>query len=298
MDELLDGANDLATPDRAEKSTTLATRLLPGSPLRPVDWRWERAGQLLEQGVRRRRWDDGWVSRIRRYRAALARAGGRAGEPRVSRSDPAIHEACQLRRGPPRRRRELEARILAGQTDSDVAARMGLKADAVAAFEAAFFSVRDGLDASDWIHFFVIGPRAFGGFDPADEETVLKLFAYNLGPLVLDALLASVFTGGRPPADPRLADLFRLSLGVQALEVTPGNAAGVLRLYSLGRELERREAGLDASRIAGPVVTSPGGAASGPQVAPERWPGTGASGPTMPESASADFGTRRLGATG
>jgi len=86
-----------------------ATRLLPGCPLRPVDWRWERAGELLEPGVRRRRWDDAWVARARRFRAALARPVGMPVDTRVTRADPAVHEAYLLWRGLPRRRWELEA---------------------------------------------------------------------------------------------------------------------------------------------------------------------------------------------
>jgi hypothetical protein len=93
MDELADRDEG---PDTTDRLASLATRLLPGNPLRPVDWRWERAGQLLEPGVRRRRWDDYWVSRTRRFRGTLDRARGHAGGTQPAPADSVVFGASQL----------------------------------------------------------------------------------------------------------------------------------------------------------------------------------------------------------
>jgi hypothetical protein len=46
------------------------------SPRRLIDWRWQRAGLLLELGIRwSRRRDDGPTRRAKQYRAALRRCG-------------------------------------------------------------------------------------------------------------------------------------------------------------------------------------------------------------------------------
>jgi hypothetical protein len=230
--------------------------LMPIRPSGSPDWRWARASQLLEPGVRRHRRDDGWVNRARRYRAALAR--GHAGDPRVARADPAIHEACQLWRGLPRRRSEVEARLLAGQSDAEIAGKLNIEAGVVEAYESVFYDVRGGLGASDWVHLVVFGLRPDEAFDPGDAERIMKLYAYNHGPVVLDALLDSEFTDGQPPADPRLADLFRLAIAVQAIEVTAGNAADVLRLHLLAVELERQEADLGVAAVTKPIVATTG----------------------------------------
>jgi hypothetical protein len=133
MDELLDRTEGL---DPTDRTATLANRLLPGNPLRPVAWRWERAGQLLDPGVRRHRSDDRWVSRAHRFSAALARSHG--GAPQMARADRAIHGACQLWRGLPRQRWELEARLLAGQSDAEIAGKLNIEAGVVEAYEAVF----------------------------------------------------------------------------------------------------------------------------------------------------------------
>jgi hypothetical protein len=259
MDELVDRGGVSGATDQA---ATLATRLLRGNPFRPLDWRWQRADQLLEPGVRRRRRDDPWVIRARGHRAALAR--GHAG---VSGDDPSVYGAYRLWRGLPRPRWELEARLLAGQTDHEIAARMGLEADTIGAYEVLFYSVRDGLGATDWIY-VVIGLRPDQALDPGDAERIVKLYAYHHGPGVFDALLGSVFTDGRPPADPRLADLLRLSIAVQTIQVTAENAPDVIRLYLLAVELAQREADQVVDPVTRPIAAPPREVAIGGGMAP------------------------------
>ena len=104
---------DVISDTRVDASPTAGTDFFPGSPLRPPDWRWLRAGQYLVPGTRRGRRDDAWVIRARRSRAALARLGGHTGDPRLARADPDIHGACRLSLGPGRPRWEVEARLLA-----------------------------------------------------------------------------------------------------------------------------------------------------------------------------------------
>jgi hypothetical protein len=251
MDATIDGFGGFASTTPAACS---CTDLLPGCPSRPLDWRWQRAVRLARGEDRRRPWDDDWVARARRFLASPGRAGGASGRDRRAGTDPAVSGARGLRGGPPRRRWELEARLLAGQSDSEIAGKMNIEARVVGAYEAVFYDVRDGLGASDWIHLVVIGHRLHEGFDPGDAEVILKAYAYNFGPVVLGALLESVFTDGEPPADPRLADRFRLAFAVQAIEVTAGNAADVLRLYQLSLELAQREVDSAAGPVNRPIV--------------------------------------------
>src|SRR4051794_38790285 len=81
--------------------------LLPGSPFRPLDWRWERAGLLLGRRDRRRRRDDGRVLAARRFRSALARAWGDVNHPGLTRDHPEILGAYLIHLGDPSRRWEV-----------------------------------------------------------------------------------------------------------------------------------------------------------------------------------------------
>src|SRR4051812_9406524 len=130
--------------DEHRRLAALAARtdLLPGSPCRPLDWRWQRAGQLRPPRARLRRWDDDWVSRARRFRADRDKAGGDLRLPRLARAHPEALGAYLLHHGPARRRWEIQSRLLAGQVDAEIAGRVGVGAEVVEAYEALYYAVR------------------------------------------------------------------------------------------------------------------------------------------------------------
>ena len=66
----------------------LLAHLGPDCPTRPVDWRWLKAGLMLDLGLRwSRRRDDGPTREARRYRAAWRRCRDDAGRERLRRQD-------------------------------------------------------------------------------------------------------------------------------------------------------------------------------------------------------------------
>jgi hypothetical protein len=208
-------------------------------------------------------------------------------------------EAYLLRRGLPRQRWEIEARLLAGQSDDEIAGRLGVEAEVVLAYEKIYFDVRDKLESTDWIRFNAIGPGLYQGFDPGDLELVWKVYAFHLGPLVLDDLIAA--TGGGTPGtwaglvDPRVADLLRLSVAIDSIPATPDHALDLLRLFRLNVELTRKEADSDAGAVNWPIVVGtfevPVPADSGYQGAP----GQDATEPREHEEGRADRQLRTAG---
>jgi hypothetical protein len=158
----------------------------PGNPFRPVDWRWLRAADLVE-GRRRPRppHDDDWVVAAMRFRRWL-RQPDVAARP----SPPGLPEAHALYAAPPSFRRwELEAWLLTREPLGQVAARCGLSPEAVEAYHAVFFDVRDCLDAAAYILNVVIGPKRHSGLTEADVDVLLKMRAYSYGPAALEELL-------------------------------------------------------------------------------------------------------------
>jgi hypothetical protein len=216
-------------------------RYRPDCPLAPPDWRWHRAGLLLEGRVRRRRrLDDAAVRRALAFRRRSA-----TGPRRRPAADPALAAAAGLWAGGGRRRALLEAWLLSGLADADVAARCGLAPAAVAAYEATFFDVRGGLDDPAWARFVA------GGVDPSgvvrDPDTFLKDVAYLFGPHGLEAALAeeAATSPGGSPAGP-----FGL---LERVMRTPVGAEGPLRwLAALEAATLARRARAEAA--AGPVV--------------------------------------------
>jgi hypothetical protein len=144
-------------------------------PFRPVTWRWEWARLLREHGILPRRpHDDHWIARAIRFQVALTRAGAGAdpSRNRLAEAQPAPFAAYHLwRQGEHPWRWALEARLLAGEPPEAIAARCGLSAAAVVAYEALFFNVRDRLEATDYISLIAIGPIMTHGGRPQPGQT-------------------------------------------------------------------------------------------------------------------------------
>lgn len=91
----------------------------------------------------------------------------------------------------------LQARILSGENDEQVARRMSTLPSAVKWYERIFFNVRDRLDASDYITKQVIGKMEErstsareGRLTDFHEQMSYKLFGYFGGPIILDIIFS------------------------------------------------------------------------------------------------------------
>ncbi len=217
----------------------------PRNPFRRPDWRWGRA-TLLGESTRAGRDDDAWVRRARRLQKALARFAGVPDHPRVVRADPAALGAYRTHLGDARRRWEVEARSLAGQDDAAIAARIGVLPEVIEAYEAMFYNVRSRLGCSDWVTAFLFGPRVYEGLAPGDIEPIWKVFAYQLGPLVLDVLvdLPQDFAVGESTSDRSerttsgTVHWLGMAVAAMTLRVDVGSAPKVIQLSALIEEFE------------------------------------------------------------
>jgi hypothetical protein len=250
----IDRPENLPTPDRPAYASA---GFLPANPFRPPDWRWRGASQPPMKRSRRGCRDDDWVVRCRRFQAKLEKAGGDVHQARLARAHKDVLAAYLLRQGEPRRRWEVEARVLAGQTDEEIGDRVGVDGTVIQAYEAMFFAVRTRLRCCDWVMACVIGPKLWEGFDVGDVETVWKVVAYQCGPVVFDSLIENVREDGRPPADPELAEQLEILVAVTAMPAIPKNAAAILRLDALVREIDRADCARVVAPLTRPLVNSP-----------------------------------------
>ena len=175
----------------------------PDCPTRPVDWRWLKAGLMLDLGLRgSRRRDDGPTREARRYRAASRRCRDDAGRERLGARMPGIAGACAIRDGEPRLRWAVEARLLAGEPIDAVARKVGLRPEAVAWYETVFFHITDRLGSRGYVVHEVIGIRALRGPVAHEVDLLWKVFALFGGPEVLDALIRSTWDAAGEPRRP------------------------------------------------------------------------------------------------
>lgn len=161
---------------------------------RPVDWRWRRARRLVRDG----KWpiakaDDPWT--IEAYRYADARRS-LFGKCYFTDRMIDIHAARKLSRVDSPVRWELEARVLAREQLASVAAKTGVAADTICAYEAVFFHVWPKIDVRDYIHGMVIGSRR--PWMPTRVRDLWCHLAYTGGPFVLDTIIEHFKQAGEP----------------------------------------------------------------------------------------------------
>jgi len=161
----------------------------------PPDWRWRIACHLhaveCASGRRRRKRksDPLWLAPLLGLKRVLDPAGRRRRRSK-SAVPPDLVAAHQLYLSNGPSRWETEARILAGQTDDEIACSTGLAPAVVATFEQFFFNVRDRLAAVDLILFDVIGYRPVLGFEGGDLRGLWAYFGYEAGAKMLEIVMA------------------------------------------------------------------------------------------------------------
>ena len=162
----------------------------------PPDWRWRQACRTYSRGrpYRKKLDDPEW---LRPLIVLVKVASGRP--PPKTPLPPELRQAFSYFQssGPPGW--ELEVPILAGQSDAEIAAAMDIPPAVVGAYEEFFFSVRDRLDAADFILSTLIGYTPFRGFDQGDLRGLWVYFAYTAGPKMLE--IAMAVSRGRPLPD-------------------------------------------------------------------------------------------------
>jgi len=169
-------------------STASPVELTADNPIRPVDWRWQRAVWRVETRSRRgERHDDDWTRQaIRCVKAIHREAGGRM----PYRPEPELLQARQLAQQHDWHRAELESRILADQAISEISTTMRIPVGVVAGFEALFFDVRSRLEAATWIVHEVLGSKPCFPLQPMDVADTWKSLGFGYGVSTVDALVA------------------------------------------------------------------------------------------------------------
>lgn len=207
------------------------TRLQNANPLRPVDWRWQRAHSLVERGcyyVRRR--DDEMTGRAVYFLRGLRRCTTPAQRARLQRDMPTLAEAFRITVHEPDLEVQLQARLLAGQDVRDIATAVQLPAAVIDTYEALFYHVRDRLQARSWMTVAAIGGPP--GRNGSDTAPLLRTLAYYGGLPVLE-LVRPHLVGN---ADGRTADAAtgeKVALFRQLLDPRVDSASAVKLLRAL-----------------------------------------------------------------
>lgn len=165
--------------------------LSPESPFCPIDWRWRRAEWRVQTKSRcNERYDDEWTRRAARHHRKRQRTDSNITRRQKLDNELVLAEMISIRQD--YFRAELDARILADQSVSEISHAIDVPEGVITAYEALFFDVRRRLGARSWIIHNVLRDRCWVPFQAHDVMCVWKIFGYFYGPLAVDYLVQGV----------------------------------------------------------------------------------------------------------
>ena len=111
----------------------------------------------------------------------------------------------------------LEARVLAGETDKEIADKIGTEADVIAAYVNVFFDVRSKMHHSDYVANVVLGDAVTRGLQERHYDLLWKLLGFHGGSHVLNAVI-NKFTQITRPDNPESVSGFFQDFAISAMK--------------------------------------------------------------------------------
>lgn len=226
----------------------------PNNPLRPVDWRWERARILREQKLKFSKYDDKWVKLAYKFQLALMGCKDDIDRFELLEKNPTIYFAYVLKgQAQPEAKlyikSEIEARLLSRQSYDEIAKKCSCTPETIDAFENLFFNINDRLDNPTYIVHQVMGPAIHRGLYQREYDLLWKLYGYFCGPLVIDALTTTFTNPVRPGNSDQVDSMFvddtrstmrrKAALAARSISVTDMTQLAILEMYTKFLEIEK-----------------------------------------------------------
>lgn len=167
-------------------------------PFTPPDWRALDATRLA--AGEKTKWAEEDDAAVQEYADFLRRAAvGQSDRQLVDEAEQsAMAIAHELYREHGLRRAEIEARLVAGQSDEEIAETCGVPPDVVAAYERLFCCIRYCRTATDYLLIHLVGPGVQIGFQDHEVGRFWTWMAMGDGPLVLDTFIRAFHAASRP----------------------------------------------------------------------------------------------------
>lgn len=186
------------------------------SPRRAPNWRWLRAVEIDGGSPRASRAIDGpagyeWIRRASRLKRRFEQASNRpAAIYALMQRDRDLFWAHSLwaeDKAPTRW--GIEARILAGETDAEIAHCVGTREEVIAAYAQVFFDVREKLHNTDYITNVIMADAVTRGLQERQYDLLWKMLGYKGGTHVLNAVLSKSSAITRPETPEDVSGFFQ-----------------------------------------------------------------------------------------
>jgi hypothetical protein len=175
------------------------------NPDRPPDWRWQRALGVIAgtDPPPSRKWDKdsgyGWIKKAIKFvqkREAIANINDEY-DLAFTMSD--VYWAFNMFSDKANIiRYSIEAHVLAGSSDLDIAMRVNLAPSVISTYCNLFFDVRDRMSCRQWVVHSIIGVAVHNGLAEREYDLLWKLYGLMMGPQMLDVLELKFINPNRP----------------------------------------------------------------------------------------------------
>lgn len=186
------------------------------SPRRAPHWRWLRAVEIDGGGVAARKRLDGpdgytWIRRALKTKRHIDRAANRpdAMYAAVLRDEDMFWAYSMWLEDKMPTRWAIEARVLANESDEEIAYKLGTTTEIVEAYINVFFDVRQKLDHFDYVLNVIMADAVSRGLQERHYDLLWKMFGLIGGPHVLDATIRRCAEIGKPSSPDGVAGFFQ-----------------------------------------------------------------------------------------
>ena len=167
------------------------------NPFCRPDWRWQLVSKIASGELPRCHGLDDAIKAAIAFRRCREQSDAYPRRRRKGPHDAAIAAALEMQKVGGLAEWEVRARLLAGQSDAEIAAQCNLSEETVNLYGQLFFDVRDHLCAWVWVCSQVFGTRLRHGFGD-DLGLIWQALAYFGGVQIVDAVIAASKACCRP----------------------------------------------------------------------------------------------------
>lgn len=209
----------------------MALNALRTNPRRAPNWRWLRAVQIDAGGLKASRTLDGpdgflWIRRALRLKRHFERANNDPGAiyALLQRDSDLFWAHSMWADDKSPSRWAVEARILAGESDLEIADAVGTEPGVITAYANVFFDVREKMRHTDYIVNVVLGDAVTRGLQERHYDLLWKMLGFHGGPHVLSAVI-NKFTPMDRPEGPEGVSTFFQDFAVNTMKYKAALAA-------------------------------------------------------------------------
>jgi hypothetical protein len=226
------------------------------NPRRAPHWRWLRAVQIDSGGPTAKKSLDGpegyrWIRRALRVKRRVDRANQRpdALYAAMLRDEDIFwaHAIWTEEKMPTRW--AIEARVLAEETDEEIAEKLGARPEVVTAYVNVFFDVREKLCNKDYVLNVIMADAVSRGLQERHYDLLWKMLGYNGGPHVLDAAMSRCVAINKPNSPDAVSGFFqdfainsmkyKAAIATLTVPVTPHTQLSLIDSFVKYVEVER-----------------------------------------------------------